>query len=407
MKFIRLITLAILVHCLSCPPAVACRYNVRDIGFADLGYESYYLYGYVRQNTPADTTSIFKKTSHAALTESNIKFEIINIDQQQNHPAMKYLHAEKVESFPAAVLVSPYGRTIPVPVAKSGQPFEQSLSAALDNIASSPKREEMLQQASEVLGFILLIEGPEQEKNKKLRDIASNAIEKISMQMKLMPKLVKEPPALIKIDSKSLPKERILLWSIGAEVDKISQPCAAILYGKGRLIGPLLKDEQITETTLVNILSIVGADCECGLDRSWILGKSLPVRWDKKIQAQVAKSLGFEPENPMVKMEMSQILRQSPTSDRKPQDLDNLPNISLGYKEFVIELEPNEPGRQTQPVQVQKIAPETDVKNASKSAPVAEMYRPLRTTIFVLAILFVVVVIVGVVVLVRAKTIKS
>ena len=279
---------------------------------------------------------------------------------------MKYLNTEQAESFPAAVLVSPYGRTIPVPVTKSGQPFKQSLSAALNNIASSPKREEMLQQASEVLGFILLIEGAEREKNKRLRDIASNAIDKISMQMKLMPKLVDKPPVLVVIDSESLPREKILLWSIGAGIDKISQPCAAVLYGKSRLIGPLLKGEQITETTLVNILSIIGADCECGLDRSWILGKSLPVRWDEKIQAQVAKSLGFDPENPMVKMEMSQILRQSSTGNRSPQDLGNLPNVSLGYKEFVIELEPREPARQTQPVQVQKTAPDTDAKSNSK-----------------------------------------
>jgi hypothetical protein len=225
--------------------------------------------------------------------------------------------------------------------------------------------------------------------------------------MKLMPKLVDKPPVLVVIDSKSLPEERILLWSVGAEVDKINQPCTAVLYGKARLIGPLLKSEQITETTLVNILSIIGADCECGLDRSWILGKSLPVRWDEKIQAQVAKSLGFDPENPMVKMEMSQILRQSPTSDRGPQDLGNLPNISLGYKEFVIELEPREPGRQTQPVQAQKIAPDTDAKSDPKDVPAADTYQPLRTTIFVLAVLFVVVIIFGVVVLVRAKTIRS
>lgn len=403
MKFIRLISLAILVHCLSCPPAVACRYNVRDIGFAGLGYESYYLYGYVRQDISTDTISIFKRTSYAALAESNIKFEIVNIDQQQNHPAIKYLHAEKVESFPIAVLVSPDGRTIPVPVTKSGQPFEKSLSEALDNIASSPKREQMLRQVSETLGFILLIEGPEQEKNKNIRNIASNAIKKISTQMKLMPKLVKEPPVLVIIDSKSLPEERILLWSIGADIDKINKPCAAILYGKGRLIGPLLKGEQITETTLVNILSIVGADCECGLDRSWILGKSLPIRWNEKIQAKVAKSLGFDPENPMVKMEMSQILRQSSTGGRSPQNLENLPNVSLGYKEFVIELEPSEPGPQTQPEQVQKIAPDADAKNDLKSDPLAEMYRPLRSSVVVLLILSVVVIIFGVVVLVRAK----
>jgi hypothetical protein len=36
----------------------------------------------------------------------------------------------------------------------------------------------------------------------------------------------------------------------------------------------------------------------------------LPGRWDEKTQTLTAAALGFDPENPMIKLEMSQILRR-------------------------------------------------------------------------------------------------
>ncbi len=37
-------------------------------------------------------------------------------------------------------------------------------------------------------------------------------------------------------------------------------------------------------------------------------GAMLPIKWGEDVQQQVAKHLGFDPENPAIKMEMSQIL---------------------------------------------------------------------------------------------------
>jgi hypothetical protein len=78
-----------------------------------------------------------------------------------------------------------------------------------------------------------------------------------------------------------------------------------------------MKGEEITEPNLTGILSIIGADCECGLDVSWTQGTPLPIRWDGKLHAQAAKMLGFDPESPIVKLEASRIIgerRSSPVA---------------------------------------------------------------------------------------------
>ena len=41
---------------------------------------------------------------------------------------------------------------------------------------------------------------------------------------------------------------------------------------------------------------------------TWPQGTRLPVRWDEQLHAQVAKSLGFDPDNPLVKIEVSRII---------------------------------------------------------------------------------------------------
>ena len=404
MKFIRLVSLASLLFCFHCSSVLACRYNVRDVGFADLGSEPYYLYGYVSQGTPAAITSTFQKISSAALAESNIKFQIINTDQQKNHPAVKYIDIWRIKSYPAAVLVSPEEQSLLVPVTKPDQPFEQTLWAALDDVLSSPKRQEIIQQVSKTFGAVLLIKGAEQEENERVQNAVSVAIETISMQMKMMPKSIAQPPVSIVIEPELFSREKILLWSLGLNAEEIDKPYAAVLYGRARLIGPLLKGEEITKTRMTNILSVIGADCECGLDRRWVLGTMLPVRWDEKIQARVAKALGFDPENPMVKMEISQIIRHSLISSGRSQDLDNYPDVSFGYREIVVDFDSAPEDLQNAvPVQNNPLPAPTGAKRAPENAPVADMHSPLRNTAFVVIALFAVVIIVGIAVLIRSK----
>jgi hypothetical protein len=337
--------------------------------------------------------------------ESNIKVEIINTDQQKNHPAVKYIDIWRIKSYPAAVLVSPEGQSLLVPLTKPDHPFEQTLWAALDDVLSSPKREEIIQQVSKTFGAVLLIKGTVHEENERVQDAVSGAIETISMRMKTMPKSIAQPPVIIVIEPQLFSKEKILLWSLGLDADKIYKPHTAVLYGRVRLIGPLLKGEEITGTRLTNILSVIGADCECGLDRRWILGKMLPVRWDEKVQAQIAKALGFDPENPMVKMEISQILKRSLISSEGTPDPDNFPGLSFGYREIVVDFDSAPEDRQNSAARVPKnpLPAPTGAKRAPENAPVADMHSPLRNTAFVLITSVAVVIVFGIAVLIRSK----
>ncbi len=392
-KLYKLFVVICLWLCIQTHPALACRFNVRETGFVDLGIEPYYLYGYVSKDTPAEITSTFRQVSYAALMDSSIRVEIIDTDQQKDHPAMKGLDLWRTQSFPAAVLVSPDGQSLPVPVTKPGRPFKETLWSALDDILSSPKREEIVQQVSKTYGVVLLIEGADAEQNKKAKVAASGAIEKVSMQMEWMPKPIAHPPVLIVIDSESLSREKILLWSLGLDAEKVNKPYAAVLYGRARWIGPLFEGEEITEANLASVLFVIGADCECGFDYRWLQGTMLPVRWDEKIQARVAESLGFDPENPMIKMEMSRIIGRGFSS---------YPGVPFGYQEFVVESESvNEP-EQILPPQPQNTASPPAVLLRKSEAAGAESESVLQKPLFLIAVLVVLIIAVGLFIVFRA-----
>jgi hypothetical protein len=346
----RLMLIACICGCVHPFPAFACRYNVREVGFVDLGIERYRLYGYVDQNTPAEITSSFEQISYAALLESNIEAEIIDVNQQKDHPAIKYLDslqlaalaAGQIQTFPSArvragpsaVLVSPDGQTLAVPLTKPGsaaRDFEQALRSALDDILSSPKRNEILQQVAKAYGVVLLIESADGEQNKKAKEAVRGAIKQVAGQMQYLPKPIAHPPALIEVSQASLSQENVLLWSLGLDKDKLDQPHAAVLYGRGRWVGPMFKGEQITQDNLTAVLFVIGEDCECGFDHRWLQGTMLPARWDQNLQAQAAESLGFDPESPMIKAEISWIVGRG---------ISSYPDVPLGYQELVVESQP-------------------------------------------------------------------
>lgn len=420
MKLIRLAVVIWLWGCLQTAPVLACRYNVREVGFIDLGSAPYYFYGYVSEDTAEDITSSFAQISRAALRDNNIHVEIINTSRQRGHPAMKYLDLWPIQSFPAAVLVSPEGQSLAVPVRKADQPFKRTLWSALDDILSSPKREEILRQVSQTYGVVLLIEGAEQEENKEARQAALGAIEQISIQMKTMPKPIAQPPALVVIERQSFSREKVLLWSLGLDADKISRPHIAILYGRMRRMGPVLRYEEITEKRLTSFLYVIGQDCECGLDRKWMQGVMLPARWDQKIQAQVANGLGFDPESPMVKMEVSHILSRGFNTGSSAREPDVYPSVPFGYQELVIEFEPASEKQEisldeaqdtirpetqpSSPSQVENtIIPEPDAtKSVSKLSYLAESEPAWQKSLYLIAGFAVLIIAVGMFIVFRA-----
>ncbi len=380
-------------------PASACRFNVREVGFVDLQIEPYYLFCYVNNDTNEDVISELEQVAHTSLENSNILFEIININQQKDHPAIKLLDSQKVKSLPATVMVSPDGQSYPVLLAEVDHSFEEMLRSAIEDILTSPKREEILRKTIENYAVVLLIEGTDAQENQRAKKAASKVIELISSQMDMMPKAISRPPVLVTMASESLQREEILLWSLALDGKEVNEPRAAVIYGRGRWIGPMFSGKEITEDNLANILFIIGQDCECGLDHRWLQGTMLPARWTNEMQAQVAENLGFDPESPMIKMEMSMIVRRGSYS------YPGVPAGAFGYQEFAIEPNDTMEERQNSPNEVEytTIPDPSPDDPISEPNPSVEQDSPFRNTMFLLVGLCFLVLTSGVVILVRAK----
>jgi len=372
----------------------ACRFNVREVGFVDLGIAPYYLYGFVNQDTPEDIVSSIEEISSAILMGSNIVVEMIDVDQQKEHPAMKCLDLWSVQSFPAAVLVSPDGQSLLVPITEPNcpstslraGPFQETLGLALDNILWSPKRKEILRQVSKTYGVVLLIEGADAQENKKAKEATSAAIEQISSQMEFLPKAIDHPPVLVVLEKESFSQEKILLWSLGLIAEAIKKPHAVVLYGRARWLGPMFIGEQITEDNLAAILFLIGADCECGLDQRWLQGTMLPAKWDENLQELMAETLEFDPENPMLKMEISWIVRRGYYSyPSGPPDYHRLDGDNESRLFATGEDEPVPKIQQASSVQDPNAALPSAVSSASEHSILAEDDSSLKKPLYLVA----------------------
>jgi hypothetical protein len=158
----------------------------------------------------------------------------------------------------------------------------------------------------------------------------------------------------------------------------------------------MFKGKEITEDNLATVLFVIGQDCECGLDHRWMQGTMLPARWTDKMQAQVTENLGFDPENPMIKMEISSIIRRGSYS---------YPGVPFGYQELVVEPDSNTGADQNSHNEVEDITiPKSNqVEPVAENTPLAEANSPLLNTIFLLVGLCVLVLTSGIVILIRAK----
>ena len=402
-KFLKLFLFCFLCAYYQQPAVLACRYNVRQTGFVDLGIEPYYFYGYVKNDTPADVILCFEQVLKEKFADSNIRTEIINIDQQKEPPllpsqegagAIKYLESLQIKSFPSAALVSPDGQMLAFGLTEPARAFKGTLETVVGSILSSPKREEIVRQAIEAYSVVLLIEGADAAENQKAKAIAYTAIKSIEAQIDTLPKPIAipeaglsnaasgRPPVLVVVDYKSLAQEKVLLWSLGLNAQEIVGPHIAVIYGKARWIGPMFNGEKITEDNLTRVLYIIGEDCECGLDQRWVQGTMLPVKWERKLQEKVAANLGFDPESPMIKMEIGSIVSRGMGGS-------SYPGVPFGYQPRPVGAQPV--GARSKP----------DADNTSDK----DVYSPLSAMAFVTIGLMVVVVIIGIVVLLRPKKI--
>lgn len=415
-KVSKLITLIFLLGYLAAP-ASACRYNVRDVGFAQLAQQPYALYCFTDDTTLPEFTKNFTEITNAGLMDTNVRAEVINLTKTPKHPAAKLLQEQSTKALPAIILLSPDGQTRLLTPDSAKKTIRDKIWALIDSITSSPKRNQIRKNVLECFGVVLLIEGTDPKKNTTAAKAASEAVAKITSQMKLMPKLISKPPIMLTLKAEDFQKERILLWSLGIENEKPADPYIAILYGRLRKMGQVIPFKDASVKLIVRLLSIIGADCECGLERKWMQGTTLPLHWGKEQQELAAKNLGFDPENPMVKMEMNHIIRQGRGGPSKqPGDL---PNVSFGYREIEIRfdnpppeliLEPKPeppaptptPAPEPEPEQPPLIQPQRPAPEPPTATVPADDKLAFHMPLYIIAISAIAVIAIGLIVILKA-----
>lgn len=240
----------------------ACRYNVRDVGFVDFRATVYKLYLFVADDTSPDVRGRINDLADAVLADSNIHFEAIPDSEKTDPQAVELLGQLQLETIPAAVLSVADRQPLVIPVPED----REQMTPTFESLVSSPLRDTFLKKLKDVYALVLVVHGADSEQNNQSLEAARSSIEEISKFMHDMPKASGEPPELLELPWSQRTGEKVLLWSLGIDVEN-PEPAAVVLYGRGRIMGAVLKGLKISETHFDRFLSIIGLDCECGLDR--------------------------------------------------------------------------------------------------------------------------------------------
>ena len=355
--------LVLILACMISMDALACRFNVRDVGFVDLGSDPYRLFIFIPEGTPKSEIELLKSTAYATYLDSNVKATVLTPKEALQSKGARFVPKDLKK--PQAVLVSPDGKeSFPVKLTEEGKPLAVSVWDGLESVFDSKRRNSVLSKVYEHYGVILIVEGKNVEENQRIGGLANRVVKSISSQMGKLEKEIREPPIVEMISTKDFDAEKAFLWSLG--IAGIAEtPQVAILYGRGRMIGPVLRDERLDERSLKAIVNTIGLNCECGLDRKWMQGPMVPQKWDDDLQKRFANHLGFDPESPAIRLEMSQILAKGGKgqgANKQASIGGSLDDLLMGYREGSLMV----PEDQEKQVPVGKTKPETTKSTATK-----------------------------------------
>jgi hypothetical protein len=325
---------AIILSVLLVMETLACRFNVRDVGFVDLGSSVYKLFLFVPNETPSADIDSLKSIAFATYLDSNVKAEVLTFGAADEAEIGKFL--PKIRDRAQAVLVSPdEKRTVSVEVASKNQPLSASAWDGLESVFDSPRRNAVLSNVYEHYGVVLIVEGENASENTRIRKMAEAVVKSITDKMDRLEKEIREPPVIELITAKEFGGEKAFLWSLGI-TETYETPQVVVLYGRGRVIGPVLRNERLDERALEAIVNTIGLNCECGLDRKWMQGPMIPLKWDDDVQKRIAQQLGFDPESPVIRLEMSQILSKGGKGQGANRQMPiggTLDELLMGYRE--------------------------------------------------------------------------
>ena len=313
-------------------PAMACRYNVRDTGFVDLGVSNYEFSWSGPVSTPENLLSEpgaekLKPSDslREALRDTNLLFAQ-NMAKQETPSGTNQLPASETNPAVQLTITAPDGRELSLPC-----PADVDSLAMVAKLVDSPLQRELIDRTLNCHSIVLLIEGLYEAENEAVRDLIEQTLEETQKASEFWPKPIDHPPEIVSLSQSEKNEEPLLLWCL--EVDaEASDPQVVVLFGRGRKLGSVLTANEVGEDKLFQLLSVVSMDCECEYDVSPLVGPMIPHRWTTDHETEVVRLLDFDPGNPLVQSEVRHILTRGPGNGRSILEAQTDP--ALGYEEI-------------------------------------------------------------------------
>ena len=184
----------------------------------------------------------------------------------------------RASSFGSSSL-SPTKRTSTQRNRRGNDTAAEELNRLCRDFVDSPARREMFSRLLGVHSVILMVEGTEHEANQNTQEMIAQALPQVERSLEFLPKPIKEPPHVIHLSAETAANERVLLWALGLNPEPTAATQVALIFGRGRKLGPVLRFPEDPRRRFIQSLAVVGQDCECGLDRRWMQGAMVPHRW--------------------------------------------------------------------------------------------------------------------------------
>lgn len=322
-------------------PVLACKYSVRDVGFVDLEPTPYRLV-LAFDDTTAAAVKDLERRGREVLADSNVAFTPINLSREPAHPLLARLGTIDRQALPLLWLMDGGRRTVPLILPRTkdgavdGERFQSELAAAID----SPVRRALREHVADGLCVILLLEGSDPSSTRRARKAAEQVVEQINQALPRLEKPTKQGALLVTVRAEDRDKERWTLWGLEEDVSLPVTARAAVVFGRCRRVGKVLQGDKLNGAELFALAATLGRSCECSLDRTWLYGPALPHVWDQQQRQNAAKALTFDPENPLVKAEISAIVAKPPAGEGLRHGSSRtltFEELMLGYKEQVLD----------------------------------------------------------------------
>jgi len=154
--------------------ALGCPYSIREAGFIVRDPIPYKLTVFVKDDTAA-TEQLAQWLESAAdqyLSNSNVAAEVVNLDQEPDHAARRYLEALALKSFPVAVLISPRDKALCLRDLSLSAVSAKAVEDVLRGAVVSLQREQLVARIITDWCVVIVVEGTDAVENQRVAQAA-------------------------------------------------------------------------------------------------------------------------------------------------------------------------------------------------------------------------------------------